>query len=207
MRKLIALLLLATLVAGLNAPATAAKKKPVRTTLYLHGAHAVGEGGMPEHALDETVMPMDTKKPSDGTPKSRSVGLVAGNEDCTGNTTYFPAWVGNLAGTIVGDAKLTIHTLSPGATIRARIWVDTPEGLCNESYIKPAQEVSVAAPAGQGVVTIKFKKLKLKATSIVMIQVLRSGIRANFTRVLYDSTDAASKLEFSCIPARGKKCA
>lgn len=207
MKKLLFVALSAALVGGaLAAPASGAKAKPVKTSLYLHGAYPAGEGDGADWIANSTPpMSMDPTEPSAAEPKSMGYSGAAFNDQCSGLPLVFPTWVGNLQGTIVGDAHLKAHFVAAPATITARIWVDTPVFSCNESFVPPAQEVQVEIPAGHNEVDIVFKGLRLKATANVMIELLSQSPAAQ-GRVLYDSADMASVLQFKCIPARGKSC-
>jgi len=209
MKKLLLVGLVCALVAPVAvSPAAAGKKvKPVKTTLYLHGNAPVGEGA--EAALnisDDLQMKLDTTAPSDPVPKSYNFNNPVGNDKCSGNSTFFPTWNGDLAGTIVGDATWTAHFVSPPSQVIARIWTDTPISSCNESYIEPAKEVIVDIPAGHNAVDIVFPKLKLKAGYNVMVELLQRS-PSKQGRVLYDAAGFESALTFNCIPTQGKTCA
>ncbi|HVF53324.1 MAG TPA: hypothetical protein VNC78_06910 [Actinomycetota bacterium] len=197
-------------------PALAAKKKkpaakPVATTLYMHGNYPAGEvDGVDWLANSVPPMSMDTTPGSEPFPRSMTIFNPLLNDQCSGIPLAFPTWVGNITGTIVGDAKITAHFLSAPGTITARIWVDTPVMSCNDAYIPPASEVDFALPSGQGSVEIVFPNLKLTAQANVMIEILSysgTGYKGQVGRVLYDSASAETKLEFSCIPASGTSCA
>ncbi|MDQ3878431.1 MAG: hypothetical protein M3290_08815, partial [Actinomycetota bacterium] len=128
------------------------------------------------------------------------------NDECTGLPTAFPTFSGKLTGTIVGDAHLTAYFLSAPATLKARLWVDTPVFSCNDAYIAPAAEVDVDVPPGQNSVDITFPKLNLTATQSILIEVLApsgTDYKGQVGRLLYDSTNAATSLKFNCIPAAG----
>lgn len=208
MKKAAAVALVSGLISvSLLAPAGAGKPKPVKTTLYLHGNAPVGEGAEAAVNIAESqVMTLDTTPPSDPAPKSYNFNNPVGNDQCSGNSTFFPTWSGDLAGTIVGDVKWTAHFASPPSQVIARIWTDTPISSCNEAYIPPAQEVVVDIPAGQNSVDIVFKKLKLKAGYNIMVELLQRS-PSKQGRVLYDGVGFESALTFNCIPQSGKTCA
>ena len=216
MRKILVLALIVGLVASaMGMTAIAAKKKrkpkPVKTVLYLHGpTPVVGEDDAADYLANGTIPSLTPAAPTEQVPKSRTYAVERGNDQCSGNPVFFPTWQGPLAGTMVGDAKLTVFTASPGGQLTARLWVDVDAGslACNETYIPPAKEVTVDVPAGQNQVTAVFKKLKLKAQGLVMIEILTRQPQAHGSRVLYDATAQNSRFEFDCIPAkRSKKCA
>jgi hypothetical protein len=189
-----------------SAGAGSGADKPVKTSLYLHGYSPFGElDGADWFANGSPPMAMDKKKPSASEPKSMRLGTPGLNTSCTGLPLGFPTWVGELSGTIVGDAKLTLHTASTPSNVTARIWVDTPVFSCNDAYIEPAAEVMAAVPAGHGHFHLVFPKLRLKAESSVMIELIGTGVHSN-GRVLYDTPDLASVLQFKCIPATGSSC-
>lgn len=208
MKRAVVLALVSGLIfVAVLAPASAGKPKPVKTTLYLHGNAPVGEGA--EGALylaDSQQMTLDTTAPTAPVPKSYNFNNRGGNDQCSGNPVFFPTWTGTLGGTIVGDVKWTAHFVSPPSQVIARIWTDTPIASCNEGYIPPAQEVTVDIPAGNNSVEIVFKKLKLKAASSIMVELLQ-GSPSKQGRVLYDGAGFESALTFSCIPQSGKSCA
>jgi hypothetical protein len=208
MRKIVLSCLAVALVAGaLAAPAAAKKKqKPVETTLFLHTVQPlVGDADAVFDIAEGQTAKMDANPPTSPISASRSFNAPVGNDQCSGNTTFFPTWVGNLEGKIVGDATLTAHFASAPTKILARIWTDTPLSSCNESFIPAASEVEVAIPAGQNSVDIVFPKLNLPAQATIMIELLTRTASAQ-GRVLYDSTTHPSALTFKCIPASGKSC-
>lgn len=221
MRKLLALALTAIVATGmLGAPtASAGRKKPVPTQLYLHGTSQAGEADLPQTWGDDAWHAMDKNKPSAGAPKSMFVTnyVVGPNTACSGNG-LLPTWRGNVAGTIKGTATATLHyAASPGARIVVDLYPDGAGG-CNGidgsmNYTPPAAQQIVDVPPGAGKLDVKFTGLnfKTKATLVLMVSMApgTSGVLADpvQVRLLYDSADFASGLKFSCIPARGKSCA
>ena len=207
MKKAVGIALVSGLISlGLLTPAGAGKPKPVKTTLYLHGNAPIGEGAEAAvNIANSQQMTMDTTAPSDPYPKSYNFNNPGGNDQCSGNSSFFPTWTGNLVGTIVGDVKWTAHFVSPPSQVIARIWTDTPISSCNEAYVPPAQEVIVDIPQGHNSVDIVFKKLKLKAAATVMVELLQRSASQQ-GRVLYDGVGFESALTFSCIPQSGKSC-
>lgn len=216
MKKTLVAVLALSLVAGaLVLPASAKKKKakPVATTLYAHGPSPVGEvdGAMwfSELGAGKPPLTLDATEPSAGQPKSQNFFSPLLNDQCTGLPVAFPTFQGDLSGTIVGDVTMTAHFVSAPSKILARIWTDTPNFSCNDGYVEPVSEVEVDVPAGQSEVEIVFPKLKQKALSWVLVEILApsgSDYRGQVGRLLYDSADAATRLEFNCIPASGKSC-
>jgi len=219
MRKAIAVALALGLLGGaLVAPAQAGKKKkkkakPVATTLFLHGEETIGEVENYAFVSTGTYFSMDTEEPAGAEPKSKQLTNYVGgpNTNCTGND-FFPVWVGTLAGQVKGDVKVTFHTIAtPGAQVDVRIWPDVSSQLCTnetlgvDDYPEPAGEVRVDLPAGPGSVEAVIEGVDFKATSVVMLQ-LTPAIETPFVgRALYDATSHLSKMEFQCIPAKGKK--
>lgn len=204
MRKVLVAVAVLSIFAAFQ-PAQAAKK-PVKTTLYLHGNSQFGEiDGIDNFANGTPVMSMDGKEPASGQPKSMRNGTPGLNTRCTGFPLAFPTWQGNFSGTIVGDAKLNLHLASPPTRLTVRLWTDTPVFSCNEGYIDPASEVIVEVPAGHSEVEVVFPKLKLKGQSNILIEILGLGTGSQ-GRVLYDSADMASNLTFNCIPIKGSSC-
>jgi len=217
MKKAIAVALALGLMAGaLAAPAQAGKKKkkakPVKTTLYMHGDLPVGDmAEWIEGASGGTHNKMDTTEPAAGPPKSHSYTLFgAGNTQCTGNE-LFPSWEGQIAGTIVGDLKLYANMLAPPSKVIARVWVDVPFGSCTsevagvENFVDPIAEVEVEVPAGANELEIVFEKLKVPAQMNLIVQLHQQDEPQNQGRVLYDSADFPTRVEFNCIPPKGAK--
>ena len=213
MRKPLAIAILAGLVAAsLAAPAFAAKKKPVATTLYLHGTEVVGETESMA-IVAPGYFSMDATEPSGSEPKSKQLtNYVAGpNTQCAGNE-LFPVWVGDLSGTVKGDVTVTFHTIStPAAAVDVRIWPDVNSQLCTQEtlgafdYPEPAGEVRVNLPPGPGSVEAVIEGVNFKAGSVLMLQLTPVVEGPFFGRVLYDSTQFVSKIDFNCIPAGGAK--
>lgn len=217
-KRLVTLGLAASLVTGaLVMPAEAKKKKskpkaaaPVATTMYMHGPSQFGEIDGAQWFADGfapvSPMTLDGVAPTDGQAKSMNYFQPALNDQCTGLPVAFPTFSGNLVGTIVGDAKLTLNFLSAPATIKARLWTDVPVFSCNDAYVEPASEVDVVIPGGQSKVEVVFPGLNLPATTSILIEVLAysgTDYKGQLGRLLYDSTTADSKIEFGCVPASG----
>lgn len=216
MRKLLVLMLAIGLIAGaIVSPAVAAKKKkkkakPVQTTLYAHGDLPVADlAEWIEGAAGGTHQKMDTTEPAGGPPKSHSYSLPIGNPECTGNE-LFPSWEGTVNGTIVGDLKLFANTLALPSTVTARVWVDVPFGSCTsgtagvDDFVDPIAEQEVEVPAGANELEIVFKKLKVKANMNLIVE-LHTNDQSSQGRVLYDSSDYPTRVEFGCIPPKGAK--
>ncbi|MFN2388790.1 MAG: hypothetical protein ABR575_04190 [Actinomycetota bacterium] len=223
MKKILLGGLIAALVVGsLGLPAAAKKKKkqvkPVPTALYLHGNESIGEvEGFPFIA-PEGFLVMDPTEPEGTESKSKGItNYVAGPVyDCAGNL-YWPVWIGNVAGTIKGDMKLTFHARSTPGNVTVRVWPDVASQQCATQgfYPEPVGEVTVALPSGQGTVEAVIEDVDFEAASGVMIQIspersAEAGGRPVYlpfvARVLYDATTTPSVLEFSCIPASGRSC-
>lgn len=196
------------LVAGL-APARAAgdSSRPVPTTLYLHGDSPSGEADSAPGLIDLTTFQrMDTSAPKGS--DSRSKGYVWSNYRCAGNRLH-PVWVGDVSGKIVGDITVTFTSLSVPQSIDIRIWPDLFAQACNNDYRAPAASATVEVPAGQGEVKVKVPNKGFAAYSGLMFQLSPTSVATDtpgFGRVLYDSVDADSRLEFRCIPRRGTSC-
>ena len=217
-KRLVILGLAGSLVTGaMVMPAEAGKKKkpkaaaPVATTMFMHGPSPFGEvdgaDWMANGAGAESPLTLDGVAPTGGQPKSMAYYSPALNDQCTGLPLAFPTFTGKLTGTIVGDAKMTLHFLSAPGTIKARIWADIGAfTMCNDDYVEPASEVDVVIPPGQSKVEVTFPGLNLPALSSVMIEVLALGgtdYKGQVGRLLYDATTADSKIEFGCVPPSG----
>lgn len=226
MKKILILLAIVGLVGSmLAAPAGAAKKKkkakPVATTLFFHGESQIGEeDSFPN--VNDAFLKMDATEPASADMKSKQIfnGVATPNHMCAGNN-YFPVWVGEVSGTVVGDMKVRFHTVGTPGQVLVRLWPDQFSQACTSAvsgvadYVEPVAEVVVDLPPGQGEVEAVLEKLKFKASMGLMIQISPAftpvaadrGIFAPFfSRVLYDSTDQPSGIEFNCIPAAGSSC-
>ena len=208
--------LIALIATSLAIAPAHAKKKPAPVTLYFHGGQYVGEVEIPD-VVNGFYRPMDTTEPSDPAPKSVSLAAagVGGNgtpnPQCSGNP-LFPVWVGDVNGTIVGDLKVSLDSISlPATKVDVRVWGVVP-GLtaCDsqgvEGYVDPFAETRVDVPPGAGTIEAVLKNVKTKTSGKLMIQFtpVLDGVTA--TRMLYDSTATISQIEFSCIPASGASC-
>jgi hypothetical protein len=203
------------LVAGsLVSPAAAARKpKPVATTLYMHGTlHVADLTEWLSGAAGGTHRMMDATEPAAGAPKSQSFSFAAGNLECAGNE-LFPSWEGKIAGKLASDVTIKANFVSAPTTVTARVWIDVPFGSCTSSntgstdFQPPVAEVTVDVPPGSNEVEIVLEGLKGKKAKFSMIVQLHQTSPAGQGRILYDSADFASRVEFSCIPASGKSCA
>lgn len=226
MKKLIVFLAIVALAGSmLAAPAVAAKKKkkakPVVTNLYFHGDSQFGEqDSFPN--VNDAFLKMDATEPSSGDMKSKQIvnGIGTPNHMCAGNN-YFPVWTGEISGTVVGDMTVRFHTVGTPGQVLVRLWPDQFSMACTSvasgttDYVEPVAEVVVDLPPGQGEVEAVLEKLNFKASMGVMVQISPAftpvaadrGVMAPFfSRVLYDSTDYPSAIEFNCIPAKGKSC-
>jgi hypothetical protein len=218
MKRLVAVLMLSALAASaFAAPAAQAKKKrPAPATLYFHGTQYVGEAETPD-GVSGLYRTMDATEPTDPAPKSVSL-LAAGsggsgtpNSQCAGNP-LFPVWVGDVNGTIVGDLKLSLDSVSlPATKVDVRVWGFVPGvGACDsqgvEAYVEPFAETRVDVPPGPGTIEAVLENKKFKTLGKLMVQITPVLDGATATRVLYDSASAVSQIEFSCAPASGASC-
>ncbi|MEA2446946.1 MAG: hypothetical protein QOK47_583 [Actinomycetota bacterium] len=225
MKKLIAIAAIAASITTsfVGGPASAAKK-PVQTSLFLHGTEAIGEmESLP--AVADAYLRMDPTEPADSTPKSKLITNygVGPNATCAGNN-LFPVWIGTMSGRIKGDMKLTFSSLGTPGPVEIRVWGDVLSQACDSAstgtfdYVDPAGSVVVDLPPGPGTVEAVIKGLDLKVTTALMLQVSPvilldipdpGGYVLNpfVNRILYDAPDYASVLEFNCIPTTGKTCA
>lgn len=206
-RRLIVLAVLSALVAAMVAfPAEAAKKKkPVKTTMYMHGTTPLGEAdGLAWLGDDTYIMKMDGTEPA-GPPKSmawHAQSVMIWNTECTGLPVGFPTWIGNVNGQIVGDVTVTLYGMGPAESITARLWTDVSPFTCNDAYVPPLSEVQVESKDGE--FEVVFENIKATAMSHVLVEFL--GPTPSFGRVEYDDAGVASKIEFGCIPASGSSC-
>jgi hypothetical protein len=213
MKRTITALLGLTVLAGLLiSPATAAKPKPVATTLYMHGNMPVGD--MAEFAngvANGTHMMMDPTEPATGAPKSQSFSFILGNDECAGND-LFPSWEGRMSGKLASDVTLKANFVSAPTKVTARVWIDIPFGACTNAtagvsdFQPPVAEVVVDVPAGSNEVEIVLPGLKGKKVLGGMVVELHTNAAASQGRVLYDSPEFPTRVEFTCIPASGSSC-
>lgn len=220
MRKTLVVLLALGLLAGLlAAPGSAAKKKkkakPVAHTFYLHGTETFGEAEIPDGVGTAIFKPMDETEPSAAEPKSMFVtNYMAGpNTACSGNN-LFPTWGGRIAGTVTGDITLYLNAAThPANNLQIDIFADATGGcessLGSTGFVPPVASQVVSLAPGLGENEIVFEDVKFEAMANITIMVTPSDLGTNPTqaRLLYDSTDFASRVEFTCIPASGKSCA
>ena len=227
MKRTLAITLLAGLIAGafMAAPAEARRAKAQKVTLFLHGNEVIGETESMSLIADG-FLPMSAEKPTAAEPRSRFITnyLVGPNYSCAGNN-LFPVWTGEVSGTIKGDMKVTLHTVGTPGTVEVRVWPDVNTQMCNstipiapaDDYPDPLGAVTVDLPAGHGHVEAVIKDVNFKAGALMMLQISPvilldipdpgGNILNPFVqRILYDTPDLASSIEFSCIPARGKSC-
>ena len=215
MKKMIAVAVSLGLLAGAFAlPAEAGKKKAVPTTLYLHGTQELGEAGVPDAVASNLWMTMDSTKPAGATPKSMFVTnyVVGPNTACSGNG-LLPTWRGQLAGTVKGDLKVTLHTVAtPATTLNVELFPDGSGGcdsdLGSTGYAPPAAAQAVEVAPGPAVTEVVFEDVNFKAgASLVLMLSIADAPHPGQVRVLYDSPDYGSMIEMVCTPLAGKKCA
>jgi hypothetical protein len=219
-RRAIALVLVAGLVAGVGTAADAKKKKKkppkpktVETQLFFHGTLPLGE--LEANVVSMEFLPMDPTPPSGTEMKSYGITnyTVGPNTACAGNN-LFPVWLGDVAGTIVGDLTLSISTLGQAATLEIRVWPDVNATLCDSNvgmdYVEPAASGIVDVPAGEGSIEAVLGPASLAGNSFeaglyLMVQISPLALGAPFvSRVLYDTAAAPSSLTFQCIPPKGE---
>ena len=208
-RSLTVLLGLGLLAGTLVSPAQAAKAKPVATTMYMHGHMPVGDGlEFVNGVANSTNMMMDPTAPAAGVPKSQSFSFNRGNEECAGND-LFPSWSGNLTGKLASDVTMKANFLAAPSKLTARIWIDVPFGSCTSStagvsdFQPPVAEIEVDVPAGANEVEFVYPGLKGKKILGSMIVELHTTDPAQEGRVLYDSADYQTRIEFTCVPSSG----
>ncbi len=223
MKKLLVFTVLAALMLAPLSASAGKKAKPVPTKLFLHGESVVGENDS-FSLVAEGYLPMDSKEPSGAEVKSRQITnyMVGPNTQCAGNN-LFPVWSGPVSGTIKGDMKLTFSTVGTPGSVVVRVWPDVGSSLCDSAatgtsdYPDPAGEITVDLPPGAGTVEAVMKGVNFKAIGSVIVQISPavavdvpdpggSLLSPVLARVLYDTPDFASSLEFTCIPASGKSC-
>jgi hypothetical protein len=224
MKKLFGLIAAGVFVASIAAPASAGKAKPDKTTLYLHGTEQIGETES-FSAVADTLLPMDAKKPAGTDIKSKMITNygVGPNTQCAGNN-LFPVWSGKVTGHIKGDIKFTFNTVGTPGQVEVRVWPDVYSSMCDSEnpaatasdYPDPAGAVTVDLPAGPGTTEAVIKGVDFDAIGSLVVQISPivavdipspgGSVLAPFhSRILYDTADYASALEFTCVPVKGSK--
>jgi hypothetical protein len=213
MRKVLVLVSIVALVgAALDAPVAAGRRKPVKTTLYMHGNEIIGEAE--NQIVSGYFLPMTAKKPTGSEPKSYGLynAVATPNTNCAGNP-FFPNWSGKLAGTVTGKMTVTFYYAGTPGNVDIRVWPDILATACNDAYVKESGKGRVMAVPGVNKVVLK--KVKLKAIGSMLLQISPVNLLTEIGpavvppatgRVLYDSTSFATKVTFMCTPKRGKKC-
>lgn len=202
------LLALCLLTGALALPAAAAKKKkkppapqPVPVVLYMHGTQTLGEADYVEASANGVFMKMDTTEGS-GEKSVQFLNYVAGpNSECAGNS-IFPVWIGDVAGTIVGDVKVTFGTVATPGDVQVRLWPDQVGQACNADYPVAARDGNVAVGAGPATTEAVLSGLDFSPTIKLMLQINAVIGGTVEGRIMYDTADA--KVEFMCIPPAGK---
>ena len=122
-------------------------------------------------------------------------------------------YVGPFTGTVVGPIKVTVHAIgSPGGSVELRFWPDVATQLCNSDatgamdYVEPATAVTAPMPIGPGTIEAETPSAaRFTAKAVLMFQITPVIIPPFFGRVLYDAASYESRIEFDCIPPKGKK--
>ena len=200
MRRLPVIAVLCAALLSSGAAVATTVPRPIPTKLYFHGTEALGEIDNVNGTVGAWFMRMDAKKPE--SPAPRSVGYGWGNTRCVGNH-FFPVWVGNVSGTIVGDLKVIFESASYPQDVDIRVWAGVNQAYCNNDYFEPSLSTSVTLPPGKATVTAVLKNSRLRVRDFLMVQISPTQIAGDtpgFGRVLYDSPDAPSRVEFRILP-------
>jgi hypothetical protein len=213
MRRVISTLLVLGLVFGALASAHAAKKaKPQAVSFFFHGTETLGEVDLANN-FAAAYNRMDATEPADATPKSLQFTTWTGEptawNDCAGSY-LLPVWTGSLAGKITGDMKVTLNTISGPKAVNVQVWPDLTTQTCASNdlgegqYPEPAAQATVDLAPGAGETEVVLKHVNFTARAVLTLQILPVGPAPG--RVLYDSPDFASRIEFKCTPLSGKSC-
>jgi hypothetical protein len=223
MRKTLTIAVAAGLVAGcMAAPATAKKAKGPKAkayTLYMHGNHPAGEAEYVEQTANGTgFMTMDTNEPTESFPRSTFVTnyLRGPNSTCSGNG-LFPTWTGAVTGKISGNMTVYLNALAhPAGQVKVDVFADANGGcesaLGSTGYTPPVASQVVDLAPGPAENEIVFRKVSFStfANIVVMVTPVMEETAGVFypwqTRLLYDSPDFATRIEFRCKPLLGRSC-
>lgn len=223
MKRIIVLLLLACLTAGLVAAPAAAKRKKkskaisVETTLYLHGTQPAGEMEAFIPLVHENLLMMDAVVPTSQEKSKQITNYGAGpNTQCAGNN-LFPAWIGEASGTVTGDMTFALTSIGTPGLVDINVWADVPGGadFCNEGYVEPeAQALAVPLPAGEADIEAVLEGAEFAVEKTLLVQISpstidvagtqRPGTNLFASRIEYDSEGHPSGLSFSCRPPAGR---
>lgn len=229
MRKLVMIALVAGLVAGSLVTPAAAKKKarPQPITFYLHGPMPLGEADYAEttandlQSIPDGFQTMDTTEGSDPVPDSMGLtNYVRGpNTTCSGNA-LFPTWQGALVGKVSGDMKVYLNAISgPATTVSVEVFPDSTGGCDSATgstgYVEPVASADATLVPGTGETEVVLKGVKFStfAQFVIMVSPVNQPVQdqnllnpTSQGRILYDSADYASRVEFMCTPTSGKSC-
>jgi hypothetical protein len=208
LKKALMVALSVALVTGsMFAPAQGKKKKkPVATSLFLHGQEQIGETELEDTWINGNWMTMDETE-GEGPQKSRFVTnyILGPNTQCSGNSLY-PVWKGALSGTVVGDVTVTLHTVAtPAAKLAIQLYPDGAGG-CDSAvsmdFVPPATETVVDVPPGPGVVEAVLPNTSFEVVGSLVLQVYIAdqGTSPAQVRLFYDSKDSASGVSLSLVP-------
>ena len=204
MRRAVPLLLaLAMIVAAGTASAGPKKKaRPVKTTLYLHG----------EAQADETTLAplhMTPAEPSQPLPYSKWLpNYVAGpKDDCVNDWFLNATFQGPMSGRITGDVKVTLYSASTPGTVEVRLIPDFTDFLCGDPKHQPVATTRIDLTPGAGPSEGVIKNVSIDVQGVLVMTVLPIPSPPFAGRLLYDSPDFASRIQFDCIPTRGTSCA
>lgn len=223
MRKTMIALLAATIAFGALAGPVAAKKKkkkakPVAHTLYFHGTQPSGEAYYADSVASSLgFQKMDPNEPTDPAPKSMGITnyVVGPNTSCSGNS-LFPTWEGSVIGAVSGDLTVYLNAIGHAATtVRVDVFADSTGGcdssLGSTGYVPPVATQDITLSPGPAENEIVFEDVKFNSLANIVVMITPvDGAAANDPtsqgRVLYDSADFASRIEFMCAPTSGKTC-
>lgn len=209
MKRIVALVAVFGLMFGMLTAAEAGKKKkkPVKSTLYFHGTETAGDLDTINN-FGTAYSEMDTTKPGGDPPKSKQLSWWKGVpfNDCAGSYLA-PVWRGEVAGRVIGDIKVTLFAAGAPTNVIVQVWPDLMTQQCasndlSEGEYPQAAEASTTLAPGEN--TFVIEDVNIKARGALTLQVTGDG--PTLGRVLYDSADFASRVQFKCIPAKGKTC-
>lgn len=213
LRAALAVVIVTTLVAAPGAAEESTTTTPIATTLYLHGTQQVGEVELPDTFLTAYRRMSETAPTGTDAKSVQVVNYLRGpNAKCSGNGLV-PTWEAPIDGTVAGPVTVTLNTAAiPASTLQVRLFADVGMNSCNDSFVAPIADKTVNVATGQAETVVTFEDVNAPVTSnlVLMLNAPETNVKVPaqpspaqpfaHTRVFYDATAAASRVQFGCTP-------